>query len=132
MPGSDKKLWFRGVPNLDATLDWLHEHAGLDGATEVMLAGESAGGLSTFLHADRVGRRLKAGSPSLKTYKAQPIVGYFQDHDNFGHTDGYGPDGKTGGQCYFLMWPWPVYVYLRIINSTKNLFHEANSPSVWE
>ena len=54
-----------------------------------MLTGESAGGLSTFLHADRVGAKLKASAPKLTTYKAHPIVGVFLDHDNFAHSDGY-------------------------------------------
>ncbi len=96
VPGTNESLWFRGIKNLDATLDWLFEHGGLKDATEVMLKGESAGGLSTFLHADRVGDRLKAASPKLATYRAQPIVGYFQDHDNFAHSDGFSPDGKGG------------------------------------
>jgi hypothetical protein len=66
-------------------------------ATEVLLKGESAGGLSTFLHADRVGAQLRASAPKLTTYRAVPIVGFFQDHDNFAHSDGYGADGKSGG-----------------------------------
>ena len=80
-------------------IDWLFLHGGLGGATEVLLKGESAGGLSTFLHADRLGRRLKAGSPKLGKYRANPIVGYFQDHDNFAHSDGYmhGPAAAAAG-----------------------------------
>ena len=77
VPGTNKSLWFRGIKNLDATLDWLFEHGKLGDATEVLLKGESAGGLSTFLHADRVGGRLKSGSPKLGTYRASPMVGYF-------------------------------------------------------
>ena len=96
VPGTNQSLWFRGIRNLDATIDWLFAHGGLSGATEVLLTGESAGGLSTFLHADRVGARLKAGSPKLTTYKANPIVGFFQDHDNFAHSDGYSADGRGG------------------------------------
>ena len=29
VPGSDETLWFRGIRNLDATIDWLFEHGGL-------------------------------------------------------------------------------------------------------
>jgi hypothetical protein len=99
VPGTNESLYFRGITNLDATIDWLFAHGGLSGATEVLLKGESAGGLSTFLHADRLGGRLKAGSPKLETYKANPIVGYFQDHDNFAHSDGYfgPPSGNQQG-----------------------------------
>ena len=99
VPGGNasEKLWFRGIKNLDATIEWLFTHGGLGDATEVLLKGESAGGLSTFLHADRVGAMLKSKAPKLKIYRAQPIVGYFQDHDNFAHSDGYSADGKTGG-----------------------------------
>ena len=99
VPGTkNESLWFRGITNLDATIDWLFTHGGLAGATEVLLKGESAGGLSTFLHADRLGNRIKAGSPKLEKYRANPIVGYFQDHDNFAHSDGYmhGPAGGGG------------------------------------
>ena len=96
VPGTNESLWFRGITNLDATLDWLFEHGGMGDATEVLLKGESAGGLSTFLHADRVGDRLKAGAPKLTTYRASPMVGYFQDHDNFAHSDGYSADGRGG------------------------------------
>jgi hypothetical protein len=76
VPGTNESLWFRGVKNLDATIEWLFEHGGLSGATEVLIKGESAGGLSTFLHADRVGARLKERAPKLATYRANPIVGY--------------------------------------------------------
>jgi hypothetical protein len=64
--GTNESLWFRGIKNLDATIDWLFEQGGLGGATEVLLKGESAGGLSTFLHADRVGSRLKVRERTTK------------------------------------------------------------------
>lgn len=96
VPNSTDKLWFRGITNLDATIEWLLDNTPLKEATEVLLKGESAGGLSTFLHADRVGARIKAVAPKLTTYRANPIVGYFQDHDNFAHSDGYSADGGGG------------------------------------
>tara|TARA_B110000208_G_scaffold38207_1_gene50524 strand:+ start:1871 stop:3277 length:1407 start_codon:yes stop_codon:yes gene_type:complete len=65
-------------------------------ATEFVLTGGSAGGLSTFLHADRVAARLKKEAPKCAKIRAAPVVGFFLDHDNFAHTDGYGP-GSTGG-----------------------------------
>merc|ERR1712226_1184939 len=77
-------LTFRGIKNLDATLDWAFRH-GLDKATEFVLTGGSAGGLSTFLHADRIRQRLLAHAPSCKHIVAAPVVGYFLDHDNIRH-----------------------------------------------
>lgn len=47
-------LHFRGLRNLNATLDYLAANAGFANATEVVVTGGSAGGLSTFLHADRI------------------------------------------------------------------------------
>lgn len=77
---------FRGIKNLDATLDWAFAH-GLDTATELVLAGNSAGGLSTFLHADRVAARLALEAPGCTRVRAAPIVGFFLDHDNIAHDE---------------------------------------------
>jgi hypothetical protein len=75
--GTNESLWFRGIKNLDATIDWLFEQGGLGGATEVLLKGESAGGLSTFLHADRVGSRLKVRERTTKT-RPCPLFSHFK------------------------------------------------------
>jgi len=84
VPGGGN-LTFRGIKNFDATLDWAFEH-GLDKATEFVLTGGSAGGLSTFLHADRAAARVAAAAPNCKKIRAAPVVGYFLDHDNFAHS----------------------------------------------
>ena len=76
-------LWFRGITNLDATLDYAFAH-GLEDATEFVLTGGSAGGLSTFLHTDRVAARLKKEAPNVAKIRAAPYVGFFLDHDNYG------------------------------------------------
>eukprot|EP01044_Picomonas_judraskeda_P011569 COSAG03_NODE_1587_length_3829_cov_3.242294_5_plen_218_part_00 len=55
VPG--KTVTFRGIKNLDATFDWAFQH-GLANATDVYIGGASAGGLSTFLHADRLADRI--------------------------------------------------------------------------
>ena len=55
-----KTLTFRGIKNFDATMDWAFAH-GMTEATEFVLTGGSAGGLSTFLHADRIAARLAIG-----------------------------------------------------------------------
>lgn len=66
VPGQNgETLTFRGIKNFDATIDWAMAH-GLDKATEFVLTGGSAGGLSTFLHMDRVAARLEKEAPSCK------------------------------------------------------------------
>lgn len=81
-PGAN--LTFRGIKNLDASLDWAFAH-GMDKATEFVLGGFSAGGLSTFLHADRVAARLSKEAPQCAKVVAAPMSGYFLDHGDFRH-----------------------------------------------
>lgn len=88
MPGtpenSGPKLTFRGARNLDATLEWALHH-GLANATQFVLAGGSAGGHATFLHADRAIARVREAVPDVQAW-ATSVGGYFIDHDNAGHT----------------------------------------------
>lgn len=79
-PGT--QLYFRGIKNFDAALDFAFAN-GLTEATEVVLTGESAGGLSTFLHADRMGQRLAEQAPNCARFRAAPVVGYFLDHADY-------------------------------------------------
>ena len=72
-----KLLFFRGKRILDAVLDFLKLNHGLGAATEVLLSGGSAGGLSTFLHADYVRSHF---SPEVK-FGAAPVSGFFLLHD---------------------------------------------------
>eukprot|EP00662_Eupelagonemidae_sp_cell21_P054754 gene54754-15218_t len=81
-PGAN--LTFRGIKNLDASLDWAFAH-GMDKATEFVLGGFSAGGLSTFLHADRVAARLSKEAPQCAKVVAAPMSGYFLDHGDSKH-----------------------------------------------
>jgi len=83
---TSSKLYFRGIKNFDATIDFAFQN-GLDKATEFVLTGQSAGGLSTFLHADRVAERLAKEAPDCKHVRAAPNCGYFLDHDNYKHDD---------------------------------------------
>ena len=53
---------------------------------KVLLSGGSAGGLSTYLHADHVGDRLP---PSVIKYKAAPNSGFFLLHDDAAGTPVY-------------------------------------------
>lgn len=79
-------LYFRGIKNFDATINFAFEN-GLDRATEFVLAGGSSGGLSTFLHVDRVAERLVKEAPNCSHVRAAPSCGYFLDHDNFQHDE---------------------------------------------
>ena len=109
VPGTNETVTFRGIKNFDAALDFAFAH-GMTGATEFVLSGGSAGGLSTFLHADRAAARVVQGAPRCKKVRAAPIVGYFLDHDNFAHSTGYpgGPNtpqwSTPGTAANYTMW----------------------------
>ena len=114
VPGSTEKLYFRGIKNLDGVIKFMLKN-GLDKATEFVVTGGSAGGLSTFLHADRFAAALPSGCKA----RAAPVVGYFLDHSNFKHTS-KGPDGGkpntpgwsapgNAGAANYTMWMKYVY-----------------------
>lgn len=83
VPGGGN-LTFRGIKNLYAGLDFAVKH-GLAQASDFVLTGGSAGGLSTFIHADRVAARVAAVAPKA-AIRAAPFTGFFLDHPNFHHT----------------------------------------------
>lgn len=95
VPGTKQVITFRGIKNLDGVVDFALGK-GMKEATEVVVTGGSAGGLSTFLHTDRVAAKVRAFAPDVKV-RAAPVVGYFLDHDNFKHTTGFpgGPNTPT-------------------------------------
>jgi hypothetical protein len=70
-------LYFRGKRVMDALLEVLLLEHGLSQAEEVLLSGGSAGGLSTYLHADYVKTKMPA---TVKKYKAAPNSGFFALH----------------------------------------------------
>jgi hypothetical protein len=71
-------IYFRGKRVLDALLDELLSPAfGMGSATDVLLAGGSAGGLSVYLHSDHVRQRMP---PSVRSFKAFAISGFFLQH----------------------------------------------------
>ena len=114
VPGNaTAQIWFRGIKNLDAVMQFAVDH-GLNSATEFVVTGGSAGGLSTLLHADRVAERVRQVAPSAKVHAA-PVVGYFLDHDNFKHTTGYpgGPNtpqwSTPGTGANYTMWMKYIY-----------------------
>ena len=79
VPGTNDSLWFRGIKNLDAAIDWALLH-GLADATELVVTGVSAGGLSTFLHVDRIAQRVRSRSPSVQVR----LVGILPHHQSQG------------------------------------------------
>ena len=83
--GDVTQLMFRGLRNLDATLEVALAAYGLGEATELVVSGSSAGGLSTFVHADHVVDKVRAEAPGLAKAHALPIVGYFLDHATYSH-----------------------------------------------
>jgi hypothetical protein len=91
VPGGGE-LTFRGIKNLYAGLDFAIAH-GLSEASDFVLTGGSAGGLSTFIHADRVAARVAAVAPSA-TIRAAPFTGFFLDHANFKNQSSTGYTAK--------------------------------------
>jgi hypothetical protein len=131
VPGNaSAHLWMRGIKNLDATLDWAFAK-GMADATEFVLTGGSAGGLSTFLHADRFAGRLKKEAPKCAVVRAAPVVGFFLDHDNYKHTDGYpgGPNSPQwstpGTGANYTMWMKYVYAMQNMTFGTDGGLTEA-------
>ena len=81
-----RSLTFRGMTNFDQTFAYLFANLGLQNATQFVLTGGSAGGLSTFLHLDRAAAFLRERAPLVTSIKGAPVVGYFLDHANFAHS----------------------------------------------
>eukprot|EP01116_Phalansterium_solitarium_P022130 TRINITY_DN7194_c0_g1_i1.p1 TRINITY_DN7194_c0_g1~~TRINITY_DN7194_c0_g1_i1.p1 ORF type:complete len:417 (-),score=140.35 TRINITY_DN7194_c0_g1_i1:98-1348(-) len=73
------QIYFRGHSVLEAVLQDLATLPNWNQANKVLLSGCSAGGLSTFLHADFVGTQLPA---SVQRYGAMPESGFFLLHDS--------------------------------------------------
>ena len=69
--GNREKPWrglmHRGARNLNATIEYALDNLGMTGATQFVLFGESAGGLATFLHADRTIDKVAAAAPAIST-----------------------------------------------------------------
>ena len=106
------KLYFRGLANLDDTLAHAFTHLGLGNATEMVVTGESAGGLATFVHADRVAERMGA---RVRT-TAAPIVGFFLDHAPSPSSDPAGGPSPSGYPATPII-TWMAYMY-RMMNMT--------------
>lgn len=83
----NETLMFRGIKNFDETFAAALE-LGLKDATELVVTGGSAGGLSTFLHMDRAAAALRVATGHDNTpVRGAPVVGFFLDHDNYVHDE---------------------------------------------
>ena len=78
--GTNQTLYFRGARVLRAVLQYLADKHGLASATQVLFGGGSAGGLATYLGADRVGSLLRDMGAPLTKFRAVPVSGFFLDH----------------------------------------------------
>jgi len=87
VPVQNSNIYFRGIMNLDRSLDLLFAKYHLANASLLVLTGGSAGGLSTFLHLDHVKSRM----PATTRVVGEPVCGFFVDHGN----DGFEPDWYT-------------------------------------
>jgi hypothetical protein len=77
---ANASLTFRGLTNLDRTLDVLEERFGLGSARRVVLQGGSAGGLSTYIHLDRVADRVKAAAAAAADFASVGVDVVTQQH----------------------------------------------------
>jgi len=74
-----KTIYYRGFYNLKGIIHTLLTEFGMNKATEVILAGGSAGGAATYIHADQIASMLPK---TVKRYKAVPFSGMFLNHAN--------------------------------------------------
>ena len=110
-----KQVWFRGRRNLDAMLHYLRDQHNLGDATEVLLSGGSAGGLSAYIHADYI----RAGFGPQVKFRAAPVSGFFLDHDTVRGTADY-PTKMRG-----------VYEMMNSSHGVNQRCLEAMAPDDW-
>jgi hypothetical protein len=84
----NETIFFRGHAILQATLAALLAPGGvgsgmpsLAGASKLLISGSSAGGLTTFLHADEISELVHAANPGCEV-RAVPEVGFFIDGES--------------------------------------------------
>lgn len=90
---SGTNVYFRGKANLEGVFDALlgvngYPGEGLATASRAIYKGCSAGGLAVYIHADRVGDRIRAVNPTVD-YAAAPGAGFFMDVPGFDKTYHY-------------------------------------------
>jgi len=75
----EDKLYYRGHRILLETIKDLKAKRGLDQATEVLVVGDSAGGMATFYHIDEISSLMP---DSVTRFKGAPFSGVFLDRPN--------------------------------------------------
>jgi hypothetical protein len=84
--GTNASLHFRGARNMAATLDAvIQDHGGFANATEVLVVGTSAGGLSMLLHLDRIAALVTGAAPGAMV-RGVSDAGFFLDHPTWDHS----------------------------------------------
>ncbi len=73
-PAVNTTLYFRGRAILDAVFETINQKYNISSASEVLLEGTSAGGISTFYHAKHIKDTFLSSVPK---FKASPISGWF-------------------------------------------------------
>jgi len=133
-----KKIYFRGYYNLKAIFQDLLDNRGLNKATEVIVGGESAGGLSAFIHADQIAEMLPE---TVKRYKVAPMSGMFLRHANVNDEPVYEDqlryvfamqNASVGVDPHCLLAKSPMYMHLcmfgeETIKSTQTPIFVLNS-----
>lgn len=114
VPGTNDKLYFRGIRNLDASLDHLFLKYNLADVELLIVTGGSAGGLSTFLHVDHIADRMAAAG-SKAIVRGNPVCGYFLDAPN------------DGSQPMNVTYPLRMQYVYNMQNSTGSLSPECQS-----
>ena len=87
--GKNSTIYFRGAYIRRAVIQHLISRGLLSTATEVLVGGDSAGGLATFLHADAFKNELSSAAKNLTKFKALPVSGYFPMHANYNNQQSY-------------------------------------------
>jgi len=83
VPYNSQKIYYRGKGNLIAASNDMLNNKGLNKATDVIITGCSAGGLSTYLHLDY----WRSVIPSSATVKGVADAGWFLDTSSvYGHS----------------------------------------------
>lgn len=79
------ELYYRGWHNLNAVLDDLLARRGLADASEVLIGGDSAGGLATFYHIDHMAEAVRRASADALVV-GMPDSGYWPDDNDLKFT----------------------------------------------
>ena len=83
--GTNASLYFRGARNMAAALDSaVHNFGAFANATEVLVVGTSAGGLTTLLHLDRIAALVHTVAGAARV-RGVSDAGFFLDHATWDH-----------------------------------------------